>query len=114
MYQKAWAASGSLWPRSVTRYVGGPAPALAKMAELREEFEQALRAVFGQSASLLRSRIRGANAPDDLWYLRTEIFELVSRAISQTEAATRLRDLDAMFEPVHGRRRGADLKPSSR
>lgn len=105
MFQKAWASSGSLWPRSSTRYLGGPATAVAKMAELREEFEQALRGVYGQAASLLRSRVRGADLPDDLWYLRTEIFEQVSRAISQSEAATRLRDLDAMFEPVRGRRR---------
>jgi hypothetical protein len=105
MFQKAWAASGSLWPRSSTRYVSGPATALAKMAELREEFEQALRGVYGQAASLLRSRVRGADTPDDLWYLRTEIFEQVSRAISQVEAGTRLRDLDALFGPVRGRPR---------
>ncbi|MFO1219532.1 MAG: hypothetical protein U1E89_14285 [Burkholderiaceae bacterium] len=105
MFQKAWAASGSFWPRSNTRYLSGPATAVAKMAELREEFEQALRGVYGQGASLLRSRVRGADLPDDLWYLRTEIFEQVSRAISQAEAAARLRDLDALFEPVRGRTR---------
>jgi len=105
MYQKAWAASGSLWPRSGTRYLRGPTVALARMAELREEFEQALRGAYGEQASLLRSRVRGADNPDELWYLRTEIFEQVSYAISQGEAHVRLRELDMMFEPVHGRRR---------
>jgi hypothetical protein len=106
MYQKSWAPSGSLWPRSGTRYLNGPAAALAKMAELREEFEKALRGVFGMQASLLRSRVRGADTPDDLWYLRAEVFEQVSRAVNQAEATARLRDLDAMFEPVRGRARG--------
>lgn len=105
MYQKSWVASGSFWPRSSTHYVGGPAAALAKMAELREEFEQALRGIYGEQASLLRSRVRGADRPDDLWYLRTEIFEQASRAISQAEAHVRLRELDALFEPVRGRGR---------
>ena len=105
MYQKSWAASGSFWPQSGTRYLGGPAAALARVAELREEFEQALRGVYGELASLLRSRVRGADNPDDLWYLRTEIFEQVSRAISQAEAHVRLRELDALFEPVRGRGR---------
>lgn len=105
MYQKSWAASGSLWPRSGTRYLVGPTAALARMAELREEFEQALRGVYGQTASVLRSRVRGADSPDDLWYLRTEIFEHVSLAISQAEAQVRLRELDALFEPVRVRGR---------
>jgi hypothetical protein len=105
MYQKAWAPSGSLWPRSGTRYVSGPATALAKLAELREEFEQSLRGVYGQAASLLRSRIRGADLPDDLWVLRTEVFEQVSRAIGQAEGYMRLRELDTLFEPVRGRGR---------
>ena len=114
MFQKAWAPSGSLWPRSGTCYVVGPAAALAKMVELREEFEQALRGIYGQTASLLRSRVRGADTPDDLWYLRTEIFEQISRAISQAEAATRLRDLDTLFEPVRGRpRRGITAQAGS-
>lgn len=105
MYQKAWAPSGWLWPRSGTNYLRGPAVALARMAELREEFEQALRGAYGEQASLLRSRVRGAAVPDDLWHLRTEIFEQVSCAVSQGEAHLRLRDLDTMFEPVRGRGR---------
>lgn len=103
MYQKPWAPSGSLWPRSGTHYIGGPASALARLSELREEFEQALRGVYGEQASLLRTRLRGAALADELWYLRAEIFEQVSRAISQAEAAARLRDLDALFEPLRGR-----------
>lgn len=105
MYQKAWAPSGWLWPRAGMRYQSGPVAALAKMAELREEFEQALRGIYSEQASLLRSRLRGADAPDELRHLRAEIFEQVSRAISQTEAAARLRDLDAMYDAALGRAR---------
>lgn len=105
MYQKPWAPSGWLWPRAGLRYQSGPAAALAKTAELREEFEQALRGIYGDRASLLRSRVRGADTPDELWHLRSEIFEQVSRAIGQAEADLRLRELDSMFEPLRGRAR---------
>jgi hypothetical protein len=98
MFEKSWAPTGSLWPQARTRYVSGPAAAVAKLSLMLDEFERALRSVHGTQADALRLRIRGASSKDDLWYMRSEIFDIVSRHFDQWEAQSRLRDLDALFE----------------
>lgn len=98
MFQRTFAATGSLWPRMEMQYVSGTASALAALSTLLEAFEGALRAVPGPQASAIRSRIRGTSRTEELWPLRREVCELVSRSVEPWEAQARIRDLELVFE----------------
>jgi hypothetical protein len=103
MFQRTFAATGSLWPRLNVQYVSGTTSALAALATLLEAFEGALRAVPGHQASAIRSRVRGASSTEELWPLRREVYELVSRSVEPWEAQARIRDLETVFERSRGR-----------
>lgn len=104
MFQRSFAATGSLWPRAELRYVGGPLAAGPAFASLLEEFEHTLRSVPGPEASVLRSRLRGAASREDLWPLRGEMFELVSAGLEPWLVHTLRRDLEDLFARCRGRR----------
>jgi hypothetical protein len=107
MFQRSFAATGSLWPRTDMRYVGGPLAAWPAFAALLAEFERALSSVPGPQASAMRSRIRGAANHEDLLPLRTEIREMVARTFDAWEAGVRLRDLEGVLERMGLRGPGA-------
>ena len=73
-------------------------PGTDRLAQLVSEFEQALAGVASPAALRLRSRIHGAKSRVDLWYLRPEVFDLVSHALGQWEAQLRLDVLNDLFE----------------
>lgn len=70
----------------------------ARLAHLIGEFENALAGLDSPEALRLVARIRCARNKADLWHLRVNVFDLVSRARGQHVAQQRMEDLNALFE----------------
>lgn len=70
----------------------------ARMAHLVAEFENALSGLDSPEVLRLLVRIQQARSKTDLWHLRANVFDLVSRALGQHVAQTRMQDLNALFE----------------
>jgi hypothetical protein len=70
----------------------------ARMAHLIGEFENALRGLESPEALRLLARIQSTRSKTDLWHLRANVFDLVSRALGQYAAQERMQDLNALFE----------------
>jgi hypothetical protein len=98
MFEFFGANRGSLWGQ---RKPAGPiqaASANPRLAHLMDEFEQALSGVESPDSLRLRARILCARSKADLWYLRADVFDLISHAMGQWEAQERLADLNELFE----------------
>lgn len=73
------------------------------LAEARQEFVIALDDIRPPDAGETLNRIRAARSLHELWYLRSEVFSLVSRHHDQAEAGRRLGALNRHF-PSRARR----------
>jgi hypothetical protein len=73
------------------------------LAEARREFVVALDDIRPPHAGETLNRIRVARSLHELWYLRSEVFSLVSRHHDQAEASRRLAALNRHF-PSRARR----------
>lgn len=71
----------------------------------RDEFAQALADIVTGAAIDLGMRVRRARSLRELWHLRTEVFNVVSRHAGQGEATERLQRLNRHF-PVRAPRSG--------
>jgi hypothetical protein len=99
-------------PPGPTRAVGtgiGWRAALGRRADIetlataRLEFAEALFDIHSDAAASLLDRIAIARSLHELWYLREEIFSIVSCRSDQAEAARRLAELDRHFgRRLHG------------
>ena len=70
---------------------------LEALAEARLDFADALDDVHTPGAALLIDRLALARSLHELWHLRGEVFDHVSRRHDQAEAARRLAALDVHF-----------------
>jgi hypothetical protein len=70
----------------------------ARLAHLIGEFEHALEGLESPDALQLHARILRARSKSDLWYLRADVFNLISHARGQQLAQARLESLNALFE----------------
>ena len=68
------------------------------LALLRDRMLDTLDGCQGPMCERMRWRIGDARAPQDLWLLRSEIFQLVSSQHCQSEAAMRINALIPAFE----------------
>ncbi|TAG28142.1 MAG: hypothetical protein EAZ37_02185 [Burkholderiales bacterium] len=68
------------------------------MSEIKLKVELSFQDLEGTAADSLRYKIRGAREVKELWMLRTDMHQLVSRALSQQEAAKRINALLPCFE----------------
>jgi hypothetical protein len=74
------------------------------MSEIKLKVELCFQDLVGSDTDSLRYKIRGAREVKELWMLRTDIHQVISRHISQQEAATRINALLPCFEqwiPAH-------------
>lgn len=90
--------STTSWSARAAR-VNGAAPLVAA----RQEFIDALDDIQAAHATGTLARIRVARSLHELWYLRSEVFSLVSRDHDQAEAGRRLTTLNRHF-PSRARR----------
>jgi hypothetical protein len=104
--QSAWPTTAgsahstqSHWPKELSMTVQSSTP----LSMVRREFVDALRDIRTQQAGDLLGRIRIARSMRDLWHLRTEIYNLVSRHRDETEATYRLNRLNRFFPQRVGR-----------
>jgi hypothetical protein len=104
--QSAWPTTAgsahstqSHWPKELAMTVQSSTP----LSLVRREFVDSLRDIRTQQAGDLLGRIRIARSMRDLWHLRTEIYNLVSRHRDESEATYRLNRLNRFFPQRVGR-----------
>ena len=91
----------SLWTAALRWLVGGDvdvAPALRTPLErARSEFVAALGGLEEVDQNGLLKRAQHARSLRELWHLRSELYTLVARRVSQTEADARLARVNQHF-----------------
>jgi hypothetical protein len=107
MFVRDMDASDSLWPQHGHRFAAGLVGSASRLSHMVHAFEHALRGTQPADARDLRSRIRAARTPLDLWDLRRDVHDLVRRVFDKWEAQTRLDDLDGLFDPPRPRGAGS-------
>jgi predicted component of type VI protein secretion system len=76
------------------------------LSQIKLNVELSFQDIDGQDAERLRYKVRGAREVKELWMLRSDIHQLISRRFSQQEAAQRINALLPSFEhwiPTHTR-----------
>lgn len=68
------------------------------MHEVRAAVLATLKDCGGAACERMRWRLQAAQSPQDLWLLRSEIFQMVSAQHCQAEAASRINALLPAFE----------------
>jgi hypothetical protein len=68
------------------------------LSQVKLKVELCFQDVDGQEADRMRFKVRGAREVKDLWMLRSDIHQLISRRLSQQEAAERINALLPCFE----------------
>jgi len=86
------------WAWRNTRALRTVQSTVHQQAALVHDFEQALAGISTPESIILRHRIRAAKSKPDLWYLRSNVFDLVSHALGQREAQSRLDLLNELFD----------------
>jgi hypothetical protein len=87
-----------LWGQRKPQELGRTAPRNPRLRLLMDEFENALAGVETPEAMRLRARILCAKSKADLWYLRADVFNMISHAMGQYQAQQRLESLNELFE----------------
>lgn len=93
--------SDSLWSATLRWLVGGnveAAPALrTPLEKARGEFVAALAGLIEVDHNALLKRAQHARSLRELWHLRSELYTLIARRISQVEADARLARVNQHF-----------------
>ncbi len=74
------------------------------VSEVKLKFELAIQDSQGKDAERLRYKIRGVRQVSELWLLRSDMYELISKRQSQQAAADAINALLPCFEawlPAH-------------
>jgi len=102
----------SLWSAALRRLVGGNVevvPALRSPLErARSEFVAAMGGLSDCDPQDLLRRAQHARSLRELWHLRSELYTLIARRISQPEADARLARVNQHF-PTRAQRTGTSL-----
>lgn len=101
--------SHASWWRTALQHLhllpGTPSRVPERVRLARHDFEAALADIPSAAAERAVHGIRRAHGLHELWYLRSQVFDAVSMAHSQREAAHRLERLDQHF-PTRSLRSG--------
>jgi len=103
--QSAQPKGDSFW-QTILRRGGDPAtpaaspPAAHALPAARAQFEASLEGLQGEDADTLAQMIGRSRSLDDLWHLRTRLYNEIARQFSQYEAEQRLAALQTHFSPV--------------
>jgi hypothetical protein len=68
------------------------------LSQIKLQVELAIQDLNGQDADRLRFKIRGCREAQDVWLLRSDLYQLVAKRFSQQEAAQRVNNLLPCFE----------------
>lgn len=100
---------GSLWTRALRWLVGGnvdEVPSLrSPLEKARTEFVSAMDGLLEQDQQHLLLRAQHARSLRELWHLRSELYTLIARHVSQHEADARLGRVNQHF-PTRAQRTG--------
>jgi hypothetical protein len=107
MYVRDMDSTDSLWPQRGHRFAAGMVGSNSRLFHMINAFEHALRGAQPAETRDVRSRIRAARTPLDLWDLRLDVHELVRRRFDRWEARMRLDDLDSLFDAPRPRGAGS-------
>jgi hypothetical protein len=97
-----WPRRESLWSMALRWLVGNDTDAVPSLRtpldKARAEFVAAMEGLSdpGSSADLLR-RAQHARSLRELWHLRSELYTLIARRVSEVEARTRLARVNQHF-----------------
>lgn len=95
-------------PGSATRHADEPVLAAAK-----QDFIEVLADIRTQQAGDLLRRVRLARSLRELWFMRTEVFNLVAHHRDEAEASHRVTALGAHFPPAPTRASNGRLGAAS-
>jgi hypothetical protein len=70
----------------------------ATLSHIKLRVELSIQDLEGQDAERLRYKIRGTREVSDLWMMRSDVYQLISKRQSQAEAAQRVNALLPLFE----------------
>jgi predicted component of type VI protein secretion system len=72
--------------------------ARATLSQIKLRVELSIQDLEGFDAERLRFKIRGTREVSDLWMMRSDVHQLISKRQSQAEAAQRVNALLPLFE----------------
>jgi len=105
-------ARDSLWSASLRWLVGGDAQAeparRTPLEKARGEFVAAMNGLFDVDHNDLLKRAQHARSLRELWHLRSELYTLIARRMSQFEADARLARVNLHF-PTRAQRTSTPL-----
>ena len=108
--------SDSLWSKALRWLVGGDmqaVPALRTPLErARSEFVAAMTGLTELDPNDLLRRAQHARSLRELWHLRSELYTLIARRVSQPEADARLARVNQHF-PTRAQRTGTTAPEST-
>lgn len=79
----------------------------ALLPAARAAFEQALEGLAGEGFTTQRGAIRRACSLQDLWHLRTALYNEIAVQMAQSVAEQRLAALNGYFDPANPANQGA-------
>jgi hypothetical protein len=68
------------------------------LADMRQRMELVLHDSEGHECERLRYKIKAARQARELWMIRSDLYQLIARQQSQSEAARRINSLLPIFE----------------
>jgi hypothetical protein len=68
------------------------------VAQLRDRMESLLDDMQGHECERVRYRVKASRSAQDLWMIRSDLYQLIARQHSQSEASRRINTLLPMFE----------------
>lgn len=95
------APSSTLPPRRSSNLHQAAIVAAETLPAARAAFEAALADLAGEGLQAQRGAIRRACSMQDLWHIRTGLYNEIARQFSQSEAENRLAALQAYFDISH-------------
>jgi len=102
-----WLGQGwhSASPRVASAPDAAPATAVTPLAAVRQEFVECLDDIPTREAADVAVRVTKARSLREVWHLRADVFNVISRHTDQREARERLAHLNRHF-PVRAPRSG--------
>jgi hypothetical protein len=91
-------AAWKKWINSLPFAEAAVEPPLTTLEQMRAQVRETLRGCDGPMCERMRWRIDATRSAQDLWLLRSEIFQLVAGQHCQAEAAQRINGLIPLFE----------------
>jgi hypothetical protein len=91
-------AGVSTSPAATPAVVAAPSGGKAPIAQIKQEMAQVLRDMQGIEAERLRYKINATLSVNELWLVRSNLYQTVAKHHSQSEAALRINALLPSFQ----------------